>query len=230
VRAALQGPVTGGAGSDGPQVVRAGYDLLGERYHDWSHAGSVRLRYVDAILGRLERGSTVVDLGCGPGDPATRLLSQKHTVLGVDISAAQLAIACRFAPRAAFVQADLTRFALQPRSVDAAVSFYATGHLPQADHALFYAEVARWLRPGGLLVTSAPLMAGDDADEWLGVPMFFGGIGVDATLAAVEAAGLIVESADEVDEQVDGQVERFLWVTAISRGAAGRGVPRAGRG
>jgi SAM-dependent methyltransferase len=223
--------VTSGAGSDGPEVVRAGYDLLGERYHDWSHAGSVRLRYVDAILGRLDPGSTVVDLGCGPGDPATRLLSEKHIVLGVDISAGQLAIARGLAPRASFVQADLTRFALQPSSVDAAVSFYATGHLPRAAHAPFYAEVARWLRPGGLLVTSAPLVAGDDADdEWLGVPMFFGGIGVDATLAAVEAAGLTVESADEVDEQVDGHVERFLWVTAVSRDAAGRAVRPADRG
>ena len=172
-----------------------------------------------------------MDLGCGPGDPATRLLSEKHIVLGVDISAAQLAIARRLAPRASFVQADLTQFSLQPHSVDAAVSFYATGHLPQAAHAPFYAEVARWLRPGGLLVTSAPLMAGDDADDdWLGVPMFFGGIGADATVAAVEAAGLVVESADEVDEQVDGHVERFLWVTAVSRGAAGRGARRAGRG
>jgi SAM-dependent methyltransferase len=223
--------VTSGAGRDGPDVVRAGYDLLGERYHDWSRAGSVRLRYVDAILGRLEPGSTVVDLGCGPGDPATRLLSEAYQVLGVDISAGQLAIARRRAPHASFVQADLTRFALQPNSVDAVVSFYATGHLPAAAHAPFYAEVARWLRPGGLLVTSAPLSIGDDDDdEWLGVPMFFGGVGAEATVAAVEAAGLVVESADEVDEQVDGQVERFLWVTAISRGAAGPAVRPAGRG
>jgi SAM-dependent methyltransferase len=221
--------VTSRAGSAGPQVVRAGYDRLGERYHDWSHAGSVRLRYVDAVLDRLAPGSTVVDLGCGPGDPATRLLSERHTVLGVDISAGQLAIARRLAPRASFVQADLTRFALQPGSVDAVVSFFATGHLPGASHAPFYAEVAGWLRPGGLLVTTAPLVPGDGTEDWLGVPMFFGGIGAAATLAAVGAAGLAVESADEVDEQVDGQVERFLWVTAVSRGAAGRAVRRADR-
>jgi hypothetical protein len=110
------------------------------------------------------------------------------------------------------------------------VSFYATGHLPRAAHAPFYAEIARWLRPGGVLVTTAPLATGDGTDEWLGVPMFFGGVGAAATVEAVEAAGLAVESADEVDELVDGQVERFLWVTAVSRGAAGRAVRPAGRG
>jgi SAM-dependent methyltransferase len=222
--------VTSPTAGDGPKVVQAGYDLLGERYHDWSYAGSVRLRYVAAVLDRLEPGGTVVDLGCGPGDPATRLLSEKHTVLGVDISAVQLAIARRLAPRASFVQADLTWFALQPNSVGAVVSFYATGHLPAAAHAPFYAEVAHWLHPGGLLVTSAPLATGDDHDdEWLGVPMFFGGVGAAATIAALEAAGLVVESADEVDELVDGQVERFLWVTAISRGVAGPAGRPAGR-
>jgi SAM-dependent methyltransferase len=208
--------VTSPTAGDGPKVVQAGYDLLGERYHDWSYAGSVRLRYVAAVLDRLESGSTVVDLGCGPGDPATRLLSEMHRVLGVDISAGQLAIARRLAPRASFVQADLTRFALQPNSVDAAVSFYATGHLPAAAHAPFYAEVARWLRPGGLLVTSAPLAIGDDDDdEWLGVPMFFGGIGVDATLAAVRDGGFTVQDATVVGEdEGGGRVVAFLWVTA----------------
>jgi SAM-dependent methyltransferase len=108
------------------------------------------------------------------------------------------------------------RFALQPNSVDAAVSFYATGHLPAAAHAPFYAEVARWLRPGGLLVTSAPLAIGDDDDdEWLGVPMFFGGIGVDATLAAVRDGGFTVQDATVVGEdEGGGRVVAFLWVTA----------------
>jgi SAM-dependent methyltransferase len=208
--------VTSPTAGDGPKVVQAGYDLLGERYHDWSHAGSVRLRYVAVVLGRLESGSTVVDLGCGPGDPATRLLSDMHRVLGVDISAGQLAIARRLAPHASFVQADLMRFALQPNSVDAAVSFYATGHLPAAAHAPFYAEVARWLRPGGLLVTSAPLAIGDDDDdEWLGVPMFFGGIGVDAAPAAVRDGGFTVQDATVVGEdEGGGRVVAFLWVTA----------------
>ena len=81
-------------------VVRAGYDEIGEKYHSWSHASEVRLGFVLHVLDRLPAGSTVVDLGCGPGDPATRLLSEQHDVVGVDLSAGQLRIAQRRAPRA----------------------------------------------------------------------------------------------------------------------------------
>ncbi len=207
-----------GAGPTPQHVVRAGYDAIGERYHQWSHASPTRLRMVDLVLGRLQPRSVVVDLGCGPGDPATRLLAEAgHLVLGVDLSRGQLEIARRLAPQASLVQADLTRFALAPASVDAVVSFYALGHLPAATHAPLLAAVAGWLRPGGLLLTSAPLGAGDGSDDdWLGVPMFFGGIGVEATLAAVEDARLRVDSAEVVVEDHTG-AERFLWVAATRR-------------
>ena len=195
--------------------MRAGYDAIGERYHRWSHATPTRLHQVRAVLDRLRPRSTVVDLGCGPGDPATRLLAAAgHWVLGVDVSRGQLEIARRLAPAATLVQADIAAFALAPGSVDAVVSFYATGHLPAETHGPLYAAVGEWLRPGGLLVTSAPLTPGDGSDDdWLGVPMFFGGIGQDATLAAVAAAGLVVESHEVVTED-DAGVERFLWVAA----------------
>ncbi len=199
-------------------VVRAGYDAIGERYHQWSHAGATRLRMLEVVLGALQPAGVVVDLGCGPGDPATRLLSEAgHHVLGVDLSRGQLAIARRLAPRATLVQADLTAFDLAPGTVDAVVSFYATGHLPASAHAPLYAAIGRWLRPGGLLLTSAPLGAGDGGDaDWLGVPMFFGGIGVEATLGAVEDGGLVVDSAEVVVEDGAG-TERFLWVVARRR-------------
>ena len=198
------------------ETVRRGYDAIGERYHAWSLAGPTRLGFVQEVLDRLPGGGVVVDLGCGPGDPATRLLSERHAVLGVDISRGQLEVARRLAPRASLVQADLTELSLRPSSVDAVVSFYALGHLPGAAHAPLLARVGSWLRPGGLLLTSAPLTPGDGEDpEWLGVPMFFGGIGLEATVAAVLAAGLDLEEARVVaEDEGEGRVVEFLWVIA----------------
>lgn len=197
-------------------MVRAGYDAIGERYHDWSHRNATRLAFVEEVLRRLRPGSTVVDLGCGPGDPATRMLAEHHTVLGVDLSMEQLRIARRLAPGAGLVQADLVDFSLRAAEADAVVSFFALGHLPPQAHAPLLHRAATWLRPGGLLLTSAPLNPGTAVEEgWLGVPMYFGGIGVAATVQAVTDAGLVVESAREVaEDEGDGRVVGFLWVTA----------------
>lgn len=197
-------------------MVSRGYDSIGAAYHDWSHASQVRLRFVDEVLDRLPAGSRIVDLGCGPGDPAARLLSARHRVLGVDLSRVQLELARRTAPSATLVQADMTRFALRPGSVDAVVSYYALGHLPADRHRPLLTAAAGWLRAGGLLLTSAPLGAGDEVKEsWLGVPMFFGGIGEEATLATLRAAGMRVESAERVPEdEGGGRTVEFLWVTA----------------
>jgi SAM-dependent methyltransferase len=199
-------------------VVAAGYDELGPRYRELFSASPNRTAYVRRVRQRLAPGSIIVDLGCGPGDPATRLLATGHHVLGVDVSPGQLRLAASAAPSALLVRADITEFALRPASVGAVVSFYALGHLPPPAHAPLFAAIATWLRPGGLLLASAPLIAGDEVEDWIGVPMYFGGIGDEATLAAVRTAGLTVEASEVVDEQEpDGHVSRFHWITATKR-------------
>ena len=205
--------------TDPSGVVRRGYDTVGEAYTAWSQASPVRLGYVQRVLDRLPSGSRVVDLGCGSGEPATRLLAARHHVLGVDLSPVQLAAARRTSPSAAFVVADITALALRPGSVDAVVSFYALVHVPAERHRPLLRAIGAWLRPGGLLVLSTPVVIEPGVqEEWLGVPMFFGGIGERATLAAVEEAGLHVELAERVPEGEGGAAE-FLWVTAVKSAA-----------
>jgi cyclopropane fatty-acyl-phospholipid synthase-like methyltransferase len=204
---------------DAFSVVRAGYDAIGERYRDWSHLSPVRLHWVDRLQKELQPNSLVVDLGCGPGEPATRLLSERHRVIGVDASAAQLRLAQEVAPAALLLQADMTRLALRAGSVDAVASFYALGHVPSERHSALMSSIAGWLRPGGLLLTSAPLTPGDSRDDnWLGVPMFFGGIGEARTRSALADAGLNILDWQVVPEdEGDGHTVRFIWLLAEKR-------------
>lgn len=202
--------------SDGFEIVRSGYDRIGHRYRDWSQDSPVRLRWVQRLLAELMPGSLIIDVGCGPGEPATRMLSAQHRVVGVDGSLVQLRLAQAAVPEAALVQADIARVALRPGSVDAVASFYALGHVPSDQHAALFKAIASWLRPGGLLLTSAPLTPGDGTEaDWLGVPMFFGGIGESATRRAVSAAGLEVEIWQVVEQdEGDGKLVSFLWLMA----------------
>lgn len=133
----------------------------------------------------------------------------------------QLALAREAAPSAWFVQADFTRFHLVPGCLDAVASFYALGHVPADRHAALFERIATWLRPGGLLLTSAPLDVGNaHDDDWLGVPMFFGGIGQNATREALQRVGLVVDEWDVLDEdEGDGRVASFLWLVAHKPGS-----------
>ena len=206
---------------DPTAIVRAGYDTMGARYHEWSHDDPTRIAYVTALRDRLAPGSVVLELGCGPGDPATRLLAERHRVVGVDVSRGQLDLARRYAPTAALVQADLTRLSVRPGSVAAVASFFVLGHLPPAAHAPLLTAIGSWLGPGGVLVTTIPLTPGEDTtDDWLGVPMYFGGIGREASVAALAAGGLTVESIERLGNADDGV---FDWVVATR--AAGAASP-----
>ena len=65
--------------------------------------------------------------------------------------------------------------------------------------------------PAGSLVV-------DVDPAWLGVPMFFGGVGEDATRDAVAAAGLSVERMERIGElESGGHPVEFLWWTAVKR-------------
>ena len=51
------------------------------------------MQWVNKMLSHLDSGSSLLDLGCGTGDPADIEIAKMHQVTGVDISIKQLAIA-----------------------------------------------------------------------------------------------------------------------------------------
>jgi SAM-dependent methyltransferase len=194
-------------------IVRAGYDRLGERYRTEPNDG-IRRWFLDEVLARVPVGSDVLELGCGAGFDAVELADRRRYT-GVDISPAMIAAAARRVPDATLIRADLTTVELEPSSFDAVVSLYVFGHLPADEHGPALERVARWLRPGGTLFASFPTGADDGVDDWLGVPMFFGGIGRDATEEALRGAGFEIELAEErTGEDPDGGEESFHWVIA----------------
>jgi SAM-dependent methyltransferase len=115
---------------------------------------------VEAVAGRPD--PLVLDLGCGPGSLATRLLDRLRgaTVIAIDADSVLLALG-----RAAGVGRAGLRFADQDlrspgwaaalgldRPADAVVSTTALHWLAPADLATMFAEAASVLRPGGVLL------------------------------------------------------------------------------
>jgi SAM-dependent methyltransferase len=205
---------------DPKRVVRSGYDRLGDAYRPAGQAiaSGPRAWFLGEALRRIRAGADVLELGCGPGWDAM-LLADGRRYVGVDISGTMVALAQARVPTGVVLEGDLMRIDLPVQSFDAVVSLFVFGHIPKDEHILAFDRVASWLRHGGVLCASFPLTPGEEVEEdWLGVPMFFGGIGRAATEQGLADAGFDLELSEERDNaDPTGGTERFLWVIARRR-------------
>ncbi|MFW6597422.1 class I SAM-dependent methyltransferase [Propionibacteriaceae bacterium Y2011] len=127
-----------------------------------SHAGAI-----SEVLERLRAGdhnphnwmaravsaqaSTIIDVASGSGSMARELAREGRTVVSVDLSVAELAIAAGSGP---VVRADGLRLPFADESADVVTSSMGLAVITPATQVL--AEMARVLRPGGVLVAMGP--------------------------------------------------------------------------
>ena len=204
---------------DPKDIVEQGYDRIGEEYERWSAKATdpARERYLKVLFEDLPKGAQVLDLGCGSGALATRRLSERFQITGVELSSRMVELARRNIPSATFVRADMASVEFPPELFDGVCAFYSLTHLPQKELPILLRRVARWLKPGGLFVAS--MGRGEDPgsveDEWVGgVPMYFAGHAVQTNEELVEEAGLRVVSARTEAVREEGGDVTFLWMVA----------------
>lgn len=130
--------------------------------YDW-RSGSGRVEpafrapyeYLERRLGEGLDGALVLDYGCGQGIHTVYPAKRGAHVVGIDLSAAALAVATErarregVAHRCAFVRGDGERLPFRGATFDGAL---AVGVLSYVGPAVAYAELARVLRPGGRAV------------------------------------------------------------------------------
>lgn len=97
----------------------------------------------------------VVDLACGSGPMSRELAQPGRAVVGVDLSEHELALAAERGP-GPWLRADALRLPLRDGSVDVVTS--SMGLVVVTPLTQVLAEVARVLRPGGVLAGIAPAL------------------------------------------------------------------------
>jgi len=204
------------------QIVRKGYDSLSYAYraddtpddHE-DYAGWIRI-----LAERLPERSPVLDVGCGCGLPATKLLAQRFAVTGVDISQVQISRAKRLVPAAQFLLGDITQQPIPPGSYSAIVSFYAIIHMPIEEHPELIKKIAVWLRPSGYFLATVGHDAWTGTDEtYLGVPggkMCWSHADEATNVRWIEEAGLQVHWTRFVPEGDSGHTLVFAQKPRVS--------------
>jgi len=111
---------------------------------------------LEILRSRGVREGLVVDLGCGSGVWAARLLAEGYRVLGVDISPPMIRLARRNAPGAEFRVGSLLTCDLPPcdavTSIGECLNYTFDPATGREAMSTFSARVYRVLRPGGVFV------------------------------------------------------------------------------
>ena len=156
-------------------IVRDGYDRVSYAYRgDEAGADGAGLpqytQWMSELMPLLPGGAPVLELGCGCGLPVAKRLAERFSVIGVDISPVQVGRAQIAVPDARFLCADMTKLVFPAQTFAAVVSLYALIHVPLEEQKGLFADIHRWLRPGGYFMATVGHRAWTGTeDDWLGV-------------------------------------------------------------
>jgi arsenite methyltransferase len=183
-------------------------------------------------LAAIAPGEMVLDLGSGSGTDsflAALATGPDGQVIGIDMTAAQLAKSRDLAAQHGFAQAEfregyIERPPVDDASVDCVISNGVINLSP--DKPTVFAAAARALRPGGRLaladiVTAQQLPEGVTCDASLWAACIGGAMQRDGYREAIEAAGFTIETWREnsayrfVSDRADNATQKY-GVTSIS--------------
>lgn len=203
-------------------TVAAGYDALVARFAEWSSAVADPARdelFADFVR-RVPPGARVLDVGCGSGASWAGGLAARFALTGIDISPGQIEAARRNVPTGTFLVADVTAIEFDDGAFDGATALYSIGHLPAHEHESVFGRLARWLRPGGLLLASLP--AEEDPGStvaWIGgVEMFFASLGATRYEQILRDQGWrVIDTRVGIANEPEGAAA-FFWLLAAAPG------------
>ncbi|MER6945844.1 class I SAM-dependent methyltransferase [Nonomuraea sp. NPDC000554] len=183
---------------------RRSYDTVAENYaagfRDELAAKPLDRALLACLVEQTEPGTTIADLGCGPGHVAAWLAGRGASTVGIDLSAAMVAVGRREHPAVEFREGDLLALPAADGEFGSAVAFYSIIHLAPSELRRAFEEARRALRPSGLLLVSFHI--GSEVrhlDEWLGhkVDVDFRFFEPSDVAKALEDAGFAVETRIE---------------------------------
>ena len=176
-------------------------DLYSRRALEWDADRGKTLiekRWLDAFLAHILPGGSILDLGCGSGEPVARyLIEQRRRLTGVDAAPGLIDLCRRRFPDHDWRVADMRGLALD-RTFDGAIAWHSAFHLTPGDQKEMFAVYARHVAPGGVLMFTSGRDEGETVGEWRGEPLYRGSLSAAEYRAALDASGF-----DLLDNRID---------------------------
>lgn len=186
------------------------YQRKGE---DWNDARRAQLfierPWIDRFCALMRPGGTVLDIGCGSGEPiAEYLVAQRFEVCGVDTSGPMLARARARRPTQEWIEADMRTLSLA-RRFDGAILWDSFFHLTQDAQREMFPRLASHTNAGApVLFTSGP-HNGEGIGELFGETLYHASLAPEEYRALFAATGFEEVSHVAEDPNTGG---RTIWL------------------
>jgi len=126
----------------------------------------------DRFIGRLAKGATVLDLGCGSGRPVAQHMAERGLcVTGVDSSSTMISFCRERLPDHEWIVADMRQLALG-RRFDGILAWDSFFHLSHDDQRRTFAIFADHASVGTILMFNTGPQHGEALGEYRGDPLY----------------------------------------------------------
>ena len=141
--------------------VLASYKKIAQWYDTHRSRKLFEKPWLDKAAAHLKRSATILDLGCGMGDPIARyFIDQGYQVTGVDGCQELIAMAHTRFPKGTFLIADMRSLSLKNR-FDAIIVWNSLFHLTSDEQRQMFHVFAEHIKANGVLLFTTGPAAGE---------------------------------------------------------------------
>lgn len=170
--------------------------------------------WLERFRALLPEQATVLDIGCGHGEPiAAWLIAQGFAVTGIDSAPSLLALARRRFPRQDWVEADMRTLALG-RSFHGLLAWDSFFHLTDDDQRRMFGIFRTHAAPGAALMFTSGPGHGEAIGTYGGEPLYHASLAPEEYRARLNDAGFEVVAMKAEDPDCGGHT---VWLARRCR-------------
>ena len=157
--------------------------------------------WLNRFMAVLPAGGTILDIGCGMGEPIARYLIEcGFRVTGVDSSPSLIELARTRFPDQEWLTADMRKLELG-HAFDGIFAWHSLFHLSPEDQRPMFARFAAHSRKGAALMFTSGGMHGESIGEWRGEPLYHGSLDPAEYEARLEENGFALVEHRQCDPE-----------------------------
>ena len=168
--------------------------------------------WLDRFAALLPRGGSVLDLGCGSGEPIARhFIESGYVVTGIDSAPAMIDLCGSRFPHATWIVADMRTLDLASRH-DGILAWDSFFHLRRDDQRAMFSVFRAHAAPGAALMFTSGPRDGEAIGTYHGAPLYHASLAPDEYRALLDRHGFEVVAHKAEDPGCGGHT---IWLARL---------------